>query len=169
MSLPLITLSGVPIVLHAGAPDQADTPLLGETVLRLSGGEAVKMTHWGKASGTISGQGWMPPGLDGLDYSQPLELRLTSQECIVGEGRVFALTSRPRPDVNPWAFALVGAQWEPTTCIFSGTQAEAAIVIGATRYMVQWMPAYRVFASKPPKTQSSGQSSFGWTITWEEI
>lgn len=42
-------------------------------------------------------------------------------------------------------------------------------VIGATRYMVQWMPIYNVFASKPPKTQSSGQSSFGWTITWEEI
>ena len=51
MSLPLVTLGGVPIVLHAGAPDQSDTPLLGEAVVRLSGGEGVKMTHWGKAIG----------------------------------------------------------------------------------------------------------------------
>lgn len=169
MSLPLITLGGVPIVLHAGAPDQSDTPLLGETVIRLSGGEGVKMTHWGKAAGAITGQGWMPPGLDGLDYSQPLDLLLTSQECIVSDSRSFTLTSTPRADVEPWAFALVGAHWEATTCAVIAGQAEVAVVLGATRYMVQWMPTYRVFASKPPKSQSSGQSSFGWTITWEEI
>jgi hypothetical protein len=169
MSLPLITLGGVPIVLHAGAPDQSDTPLLGETVIRLSGGEGVKMTHWGKAAGAITGQGWMPPGLDGLDYSQPLELRLTSQECIVGEGQLYTLTSQPRPDSEPRAFALVGADWAETSCdVFDGT-AQVGLVVGATRYMVQWMPVYRVFASKPPKSQSSAQSTFGWTINWEEV
>ena len=169
MSLPPITLSGVPIVLHAGAPDQSDTPLLGETVLRLSGGAAVKMTHWGKASGTVSGQGWMPPGLDGLDYSQPLELRLTSQECIVGIGRSFRLTSTPRPDYAPWAFALVGSEWQQAVCTWADGLAEVDLVAGATQYMVQWMPVYNVFASKPPKSQSSAAATFGWTITWEEI
>jgi hypothetical protein len=169
MSLPLVTLGGVPIVLDAGAPDQADTPLLGESVIRLSGGEGVKMSHWGKAAGTISGQGWMPPGLDGLDYSQPLELRLTAQESIVGDSRAFILTSTPRDDREPWAFGLVGARWVQTPCSLDGLVATADLVVGATKYMVQWMPVYNVFASKPPKTQSSGQGSFGWTITWEEI
>jgi hypothetical protein len=169
MSLPLVTLGGIPIVLHAGAPDQSDTPLLGESVIRLSGGAGVKMTHWGKASGTISGQGWMPPGLDGLDYSQPLELRLTSQESIVGDAREFMLTSTPRDDQAPWAFALVGTQWVETGCSFGSGVATADLVVGASKYMVHWMPMYSVFASKPPKTQSSGQGSFGWTITWEEV
>lgn len=169
MSLPLITLGGVPIVLHAGAPDQSDTPLLGETVVRLSGGAAVKMTHWGKASGAISGQGWMPPGLDGLDYSQPLELRLTAQESIVGDGLSHTLTSLPRPDTQPLAFALVGADWVPTACRVIEAVATVDLVVGATRYMVQWMPVYNVFASKPPKSMSASQATFGWSIAWEEI
>lgn len=169
MSLPLITLSGVPIVLHAGAPDQSDAPLLGASVVRLSGGEGVKMTHWGKAAGTISGQGWMPPGLDGLDYSQPLELRLTAQECIVGQTLGYTLTSNPRPDVAPWAMALVGADWVSTGCALSGRVAVAEQVPDATLYMIQWMPVYNVFASKPPKSQSAAQANFGWSIAWEEV
>ena len=50
-----------------------------------------------------------------------------------------------------------------------GSVATADLVVGATKYMIQWMPIYNVFASKPPKTQSSGQGSFGWTIAWEEV
>ncbi|MEB2870311.1 hypothetical protein [Pseudomonas rhizosphaerae] len=169
MSLPLIMLGGIPIVLDAGAPDQSDNPLLGESVIRLSGGEGVKMTHWGKAAGTISGQGWMPPGLDGLDYSQPLELRLTAQESMVSNGRVMALTSSPRDDWAPWAFALVGARWVEVPCVIDGLTVTVDPVAAATKYMAQWMPVYNVFASKPPKTQSSGQGSFGWTIAWEEV
>ena len=169
MSLPLIMLGGVPIVLDAGAPDLADSPLLGESIIRLSRGEGVKMTHWSKAGGTITGQGWMPPGLDGLDYSQPLELRLTAQESIVGTVQSFALTSTPRPDWEPWAFALVGRQWVETGCSFSDDVATADLVVGAAMYMIQWMPVYNVFASKPPKTQSSAQGTFGWTISWEEV
>lgn len=170
MTLPLITLAGIPIVIHAGAPEQSDTPLLGEAVVRLSGGEGVKMTHWGKAAGAISGQGWMPPGLDGLDYSQPLELRLTAQECIVGDSRAMLLRSTPRPDRAPWAMALVGAQWIETPCELVGAIATADGVIGATKYMVQWQPVYIVFVSRPQKNQSaSGGGSFGWSINWEEI
>ncbi|SEI17231.1 hypothetical protein SAMN05216581_3335 [Pseudomonas asplenii] len=170
----LITLGGIPIVLHAGAPDQSDNPLLGESVVRLSGGEGVKMTHWAKAAGSITGQGWMPPGLDGLDYSQPLELRLTLQESVVSEGRAVALTSRPRPDKDPWAMALVGMEWVETDCTVDvdGTGAAVAtagLVVGATRYMVAWLPVYNVFASKPPKNLSTGVGQFGWTINWEEI
>lgn len=170
MSLPPITLGGVPIVLHAGAPDQSDTPLLGESVVRLSGGEGVKMTHWGRAAGSITGQGWMPPGLDGLDYSQALELRLTAQECVVGAGRAYSLKSQPRPDKAPWAMALVGADWVDTPCCFADGLATAEIVLGASLYMIQWMPVYNVFVSKPQKNAgSSAGGSFGWTINWEEI
>jgi hypothetical protein len=169
MSVPRVTLGGVPIVLHAGSPDQSDTPLLGETVVRLSGGAGVKMTHWNKAAGSISGQGWMPPGLDGLDYSQPLELRLTAQESIVGDGREYLLTSTPRSDVAPWAFALVDDDWIQTACTLINGVATAAVVVGALKYMVHWMPVYNVFASKPPKSMSAvQQASFGWSIAWEE-
>ncbi|MFZ3185854.1 MAG: hypothetical protein WA173_17130 [Pseudomonas sp.] len=164
-----VTLGGLPIVLHAGAPDQSDSPLLGEAVVRMSEGAGVKMSHWSKAAGSISLAGWMPPGLDGLDYSQPLVLCLTAQECMVDVGLVFALTSMPRPDVAPWAQALIGSDWVRAACAYAAGVATVTSVAGATLYMVQWMPTYNVFASKPPKSTSTSTGSFGSEIVWEEV
>jgi hypothetical protein len=167
MSIPPIMLGGVPIVLHAGAPELSEETIGGSTVLRLSLGDAVKMQHYEKQAGTISGQGWMPPGLDGLDYSQPLELRTKQVSNIVGAGRAFTLTGTPRPDFAPWGQALVGDQWRRTACIYDAetNTAELDLVPGATLYQACWMPVYSVFASRPPKSQSS---THNWSIAWEE-
>lgn len=167
--MPDVIFGGLPIVLHAGAPSQSDSPLLGEAVVRLGLGAGVKMTHWGKAAGSISGSGWMPPGLDGLDYSQPLELRLTSQECMTAAGLVYELTSTPRDDVAPWAQALVDGEWESAECEFSDGIVTVTAVAGATLYTVQWMPIYTVFASKPPKSLDPATAAFGWQIDWQEV
>lgn len=164
-----VTLGGLPIVLHAGAPAQSDEPLLGEAVVRMSEGAAVKMTHWNKAAGSISLAGWMPPGLDGLDYSQPLVLCLTAQECMAGAGLVFTLTSTPRPDVAPWGQALVGSEWVRADCATVAGVATVTAVAGAALYMVQWMPMYSVFASKPPKSTDPSTGSFGTQIDWQEV
>lgn len=167
-----VTLGGVPIVLHAGAPAQSDEPLLGEALVRMSEGSLVKMHHWVKAAGSISLTGWMPPGLDGLDYSQPLVLCLTAQEAMTGAGLVFALTSAPRPDVAPWALALLGdvnGEWVRTPCAYAAGVATVTAVVGAELYTVQWMPMYSVFASKPPKSTDPSTGSFGSQIDWQEI
>jgi hypothetical protein len=164
-----VTLGGVPLVLHAGAPMQSDEPLGGGAVVRMSEGAAVKMTHWNKAAGSISLAGWMPPGLDGLDYSQPLLLCLTAQEAMTGAGLVFTLTSTPRPDVAPWAQALVGENWQRAECITDSGVSTVTAVAGATLYCVQWMPMYNVFASKPPKSTDPSTGSFGTQIDWQEI
>lgn len=163
-----IMLGGVPIVLHAGAPDSSDEEIGGKSLMRLSGGDGVMMQHWKKMAGSISGQGWMPPGLDGLDYSQPLELRSNQVNSIVGAGLVHTLTSTPRPDVAPWALAMVGDEWVSASCSVVGGVMTIAAVPGATLYQGCWMPVYTVFASRPPKSQSSAAASHGWTISWEE-
>lgn len=163
-----VMLGGVPIVLHAGAPDLSDEEIGGRSVLRLSEGDGVLMQHWKKAAGAISGQGWMPPGLDGLDYSKPLELRTTQVSCIVVESLVLTLTSTPRPDVAPWAFGLVGKQWMKTPCAVVDGVMTITAVPGATLYQGCWMPIYSVFANRPPKTQSSSAGNHGWSISWEE-
>lgn len=167
MAIPLLMLGGVPIVLHAGAPELTEQPIGGSTVLRMDEGRAVKMQHWERQAGSISGQGWMPPGLDGLDYSQQLELRSTQQSNIVGAGLVYELTSTPRPDVAPWAQALVGKAWRGTACSYDPDTNTVTIepVEGATLYQASWLPVYRVFATRPAKTQNAGH---GWNIPWEE-
>ncbi len=166
--MPDVIFGGLPIVRHAGPPSQSDSPVLGEGLVRLALGTGVKMTHFFKAGGSISGSGWMPPGLDGLDYSHPLELRLTSQESMTDTGLVFPLTSTPRPDVAPWAIALVNGEWEQANCSFNDGVVTVEAVPGAVIYNVQWMPVYMVFASKPQKSMDPATATFGWQIDWQE-
>lgn len=167
MLIPPIMLGGVPIVLHAGAPDSSEESIGGSAVLRLSLGAGVKMQHYEKQAGSISGTGWMPPGLDGLDYSQPLELRTTQVSNIVGPGLVYALHGTPRPDMAPWGQALVGDQWRRTACAYDAETNTATLtaVPGASLYQVAWMPVYSVFCNRPPRSQGSAH---GWSIAWEE-
>jgi hypothetical protein len=170
MSQPMIMLGGVPIVLHAGAPEMSAQPMAGAAIVRMSDGAAVKMTHWsGKASGSISGSGWMPPGLDGLDFDGPLRLHSTQQESVTTTATSVILNSTPREDVAPWALALVRGQWVGTTCSYADGQVDITPIPGATLYSVAWLPVYWVFASKPPKSLSAGSAAHGWTLDWEEV
>ncbi|WP_405120747.1 hypothetical protein [Pseudomonas leptonychotis] len=167
MSVPLM-LGGIPIVLHAGAPELSEEAVGGNSLLRMSNGAAVKMTRWEKMAGSISGQGWMPPALDGLDYSQPLELRSTQVSSMQSAGLVFTLPSTPRPDQAPWGFALVGDQWVPTPADTVAGVTTLDAVAGATLYQAWWFPVYSVFATRPPKSQSNASASHGWSIAWQE-
>lgn len=168
MPQPQIMLGGVPIVLHAGAPTLSEEPIGGESSVRLSGGSLVSMTHWERMAGSISGSGWMPPGLDGLDYSQPLEFRSTKIKSISGAGLSYTLYGTPRPDVAPWGMALVGEDWVITVCVVTDGAATLTAVPGATAYRVCWMPIYSVKAKRPSETQDSGTATHGWSINWEE-
>lgn len=168
MSLPPLMLGGVPIVLHAGAVVESLEPIGGSAVLRLSQGAGVKQTHWERMSGSISADGWMPPGLDGLDFSQALELRSTKVQSIAGAGMVFTLTSTPRPDHEPWALALVGGDWVPAAVEVDSGVATVMAVPGATGYRVCWFPVFSVFANKPSESQSSADATHSWSLNWEE-
>jgi hypothetical protein len=168
MPQPQIMLGGLPVVLHAGAPVLSEEPIGGETSMRMSDGALVSMTHWERVSGTISGNGWMPPGLHGLDYSQPLELRSTKVQSVTGTALTHTLRGTPRPDVAPWAQALVGDDWVNTPCSVTDGVATVTAVAGATLYRVCWMPIYSVKARRPSETQDSGTASHSWSITWEE-
>lgn len=164
-----IILGGVPLVLHAGAPEESIDPIGGNSLLRMSDGSAVKQQHWRRSAGVISGSGWMPPGLDGLDYTQPLELRSTKQRNQVGEGPTFTLLETPRPDVEPWAQALIGGRdWVKVPCTFADGVVTVPPVPGATLYQASYMPVFSVFANEPGGSQSSGTAVHSWSITWEE-
>ncbi|WP_341304732.1 hypothetical protein [Pseudomonas sp. TMP25] len=167
MSAPLM-LGGIPIVLHAGAPDLSEEATGGNSLLRLSNGDAVKLTRWEKMTGSISAQGWMPPALDGLDYSAPLELRSTQISSMQSAGLVFTLPSTPRPDQAPWAFALIGEQWVDAPVDTVAGVSTVTAVAGASLYQVWWMPVYSVFATRPPRAQSSASATHSWSIAWQE-
>jgi hypothetical protein len=166
---PRVELGGVPIVIDSGAPDQSSDPIFGESIVRMGEGGGVKLNHWGKASGSISGEGLFSSGLDGLDFTGPLLLKLTMPECISDAGRVIPLTSTPRDDVAPWAYAMVDGELVRSPCVLAGQVVTVDAVAGAERYLVEWMPMFTVFASKPPKSFSHGARRYSWQIDWEEV
>lgn len=168
MSYPQVKLGGVPIVIHARPDSQTADSLGGEGVVRLSEGAGVKLTHWRKATGSISSSdSWMPPGLDGLDYSGPLELWLTIPECITQPGTTAEFACLPRDDVAPWVLALIGNEWVRTTSTYEASIVVATPVVGASLYAFYCMPKYMVLATKPGKSMGGGV--YGWTINWEEV
>lgn len=167
MTYPRIELGGIPLDIRAGEVVETDSPITASVIVRMGLGSGIQLTHWSRAAGSLRGSGgWIPPGLDGLDFSQPLELKLTNPESITGPGPVFTLHSDARADKAPWAYAEVQGEWVPVACVASGRSVSVAVVPGAVRYRVHWMPCYRVFAKKPPRDRSR---SFDWTIEWEQI
>ena len=166
MTIPKIMLGGVEIDAEAGPESQDVTRLGGSVVVRMSLGAAVKMTHWGKAAGGISGAGFLPAGLDGLDYSAPLELRLTKPRSRIQESPSFVLDAACRDDFEPWAFARVGGRWRQAVCVHDAGEVEVTPMVGADRYRVEWMPAYQVMADEPD-TNMGGRH--GWSIAWEQV
>lgn len=162
-----VMLGGIALDKHAGAPEQTEQPIGGSQVLRMSDGAAVKQTHWQKMSGTLAGRGVYPAGLDGLDYSNPLELRVTQVSSMQGAGLVFLLPSTPRPDRAPWALARVDGQWRRALCVLDAEENTVTVtaVAGADQYRVDWMPVYSVMADRPSRSQSG---SFDWSVNWQE-
>lgn len=168
MSKPRIMLGGLPLELHSGAPVETIEPAGGSSLHRMSDGALVKQTLWQKCQGTISAEGWMPPGLDGLDYSGPLELRSTKVQAVGGAGLVYTLTSTPRPDVPAWGLALVGREWEATACSVVDGVATLTAMAGATAYRLCWLPVFSVFCERPSETQNSAGNTHGWQLSWLE-
>lgn len=164
-----VTLGGLPIELHSGAPQQQYSAETGWSDVRLSQGALVRMAHWRKETITISGDGWMGAGLDGLDYTQPLELRCTQPKTITTESGQATITGTPRPDVVPWGHALVGNQWVLTPVTLSGSDATCTPVAGATLYRVSWMPLYFVLCQPPAEALDPGAGSVNWSFTAREV
>lgn len=148
---------------------QQYSPLGGPEVVRLSGGAGVQMMHWQKFAISVSGSGWMPPGLDGLDYSQRLELRCTKPLSMVGTHLEFLLTGTPRPDVSPWAQALVSGSWVDAGLQRAGDLLTVQGVPGASLYRVCWMPVFTVSAKRPRGDLDASAATHGWQIDCEEL
>lgn len=166
-SLPPLMLGGIPLQLHAGSVELSEQPLGGETSLRLSGGRLVTQRHWERMAGTISGAGFQPPALDGLDFSQHHELRSTKVRSVQSAGASVTLPADPRPDKAPWAWAYFpNGEWVSTPCSAAGRAVTITPVAGATVYQVWFLPVYQVKCSRP--TEGRTGANYNWSISWEE-
>lgn len=166
MTAPL-TIGGIVVPLHAGAPEVSYTPAGGYADLTMSDGRPLRMRHWKKEIITVSGSGWVGTGLDALDWDAQHLLLCPVPKRITVAGLSATLTSDARPDVPVTVHALLGDEWVPTTHTRTGRAVTITPVSGATGYSVSWYPQFTVLVT-PPTDQYAGAEA-QWQLICREV
>jgi len=153
--------------------DQSYESIGGETTLRTIDGTGIKQETWRKLRTTISGGGWIPPGLAALDTAASIAVACIAPQGIVADaGRQATLPAARRADAGhtPWAIALMPDGGQQATAIgIVGNVATADAVSGAVGYLVQYFPLVTCWINRPTQSFSRGGGAYRWEIIAEEV
>lgn len=168
----MLMLGGLEVPLYSRLDwSQSYGPIGGNVVLRMASGAGVKLTHWRKWATAVSAGGNIPPGLDGLDYDNPLEMRCAKPMTMGGTGLVYTLPAARRSDTGftPLAFARVGRQWVPAEVNTVVNTATITAVTGAELYQVRWWPQLTVLCEPPSVDHDVHGGQVRWSLDAEEV
>jgi len=171
MSFAMLKIGGIEIPFQVYAAEQGFGPLEGSTVLRKLNGAGVKQTHWRKLVVNVSGSGFVPPALAGIDWTQPVEFACITRRSI-GSATVSAtIPSARRSDISPpvEAFAVVNGYLVPTAVVVTVDTAVATAVAGASGYQFHYYPKVNCFSQGPREGFNYAQASASWSIEAEEV
>jgi len=154
--------------------DQQYEPLGGETILRAASGRGIKQMTYQRLKVTTSGAGWLPPGLDDLDYSEQHVLGCVTPKRVPAAfaTRQATLPAARRSDsgFTPFGTAiLAGGRALSTPVTLAGNVATCDAVSGALEYMVSYYPAPTVWLMRPHESGSQGDASYRWELIAEEV
>lgn len=165
-------LNDISIPIKAGLEFNQTYELIGGSVTqRMQSGKAVKQTHFRKLRTTLSGQGWVPAGLDGLDYNNPVVLKCALPRSIGSVSNQFTIPAERRQDAGfeVKGYALIGSELIETAFTLNANIAVLNSVMGASSYQVHYYPEIIVFA-EPPQTQGNvSDAEFSWSLICEEV
>ena len=168
----VFTLGGVRVPIHAALDfRQSYESIGGYSTRRMTDGTLVKQGQWLKLKTTIQANGWIPAGLDGLDYSQSLVMQCVSPKSIVSASNVMTLPAARRADsgYDPAGWALVAGEWVSTPVNLVVNTATLTIVSGATQYRVMFYPEISVLADPPRQAGDMSGAQYSWQLTAEEV
>lgn len=170
MPAPLFELGGVPVPLAAGlALSQSYEAIGGWALLRMMSGAGLKQQHWQRLRTSVSGEGWVPEGLQALDYSASLGLKCIAPRAVHAVSNVIGIPAARRADAAPYGFAvLADGSLRDTAAALAGDTVTLTPVAGAVRYIAHYYPQLTVFA-EPPRTRFDASGAVaGWELTAEE-
>lgn len=154
--------------------DQSYENIGGESIFRAISGTGIKQMTYSKTRVKTSGSGWIPSGLEALDYSAQMVLK-----CIVPKGvpAVFAtrqatLPAARRSDTGfvPFGTAIFADGRHVTTpATMAGNVATLTAVTGAVAYQVNYFPQLTVWAMKPNGSGTLSDASYQWELIAEEV
>lgn len=138
-------------------------------VLRMIDGTGIKQNSWTKVETVISGSGWVPDGLQNVDFRSSVVIDCIEPISITQASNVFTLPTNRRSDVTPYALAYTSTGWVNTASSLVTNTLTATTVSGATAYMGIWFPKLTVFCNSPAYNLDTSSGTFNWSITGQEV
>jgi hypothetical protein len=161
----------VPLTAALGLQENWDMVDGGVARHRMMNGAGYIQTAWRKLAVSISGDGWSPLGLQGLDYTAPMPLKCGLPRAVRSQSAAIALPLGRRTDAGyePFARAHLADGREIDTGIsIAAHVATLAPIAGAVSYAVWYWPELVVIASEPQETFDQGGAIASWSINCEE-
>lgn len=154
--------------------DQQYSDIGGETILRACSGRGIKQMTFSRLKVTTSASGWLPAGLEALDYTAQHTVK-----CVVPRGVAadFATRQATIPaarrsdgDYVPFGTALLaGGQAVDTAVTMATNVATCAAVSGAVAYHVSYFPSFTAWIRRPQTSGSIADATYRWQIEAEEV
>lgn len=141
-------------------------------LLRMADGSAAKRNNWRKIKTKLSGSGWLPAGLDGIDYNGQLVLKCAAAKVITSTGTGIVMPAERRSDTGyaPLGYAIKASGERVDTSIsISVNTATLGSVAGATHYQVEYFPEITVFAELTTSESSPSDATSSWSIEAEQV
>lgn len=171
MIAPLLKIAGVEVALHTFPTVQTYDVLEGATLHRMLNGAGAKQTHWRKLSTQISGDGWAPVALAGVDWTVPVEIACIQPRSLHSTTNSATLPSARRSDLttNVYARAVVSGELVETAVSMAADVATATAVPGATSYQFWYYPKLNFYSSGPSESLDLSGAAYAWELTAEEV
>ncbi len=148
--------------------EQTYEPVEGAVLLRASDGSALKQTAWSKLRTVITGTGWIPDGLAGIDWSSPQLMRASAPQSVWSTSNVITLPAARRGDVGVRGFAIVDDRPVETSVSMAGDTATLGTVSGATSYYAMYWPEFLAYFAPPQQQIDVTGAAVRWRLAGEE-
>lgn len=165
-----LELGGIIVpVQTAGDIEQTFETVGGVYLGRKMNGVAYKQRNWRALKTVISGFGWAPAALGGLDYDPPLLLKSVGARSLQAAGNVIAVPAARRTESGyaPIGFAVVAGRLVATPLVLVDDTATLTAVTGAQGYEVRYWPQLTVYAEFRD-TSRPREARWSWSIEAEE-
>lgn len=149
-------------------------PLGGESIFRAISGRGIKQMSYDKLRVVTSASGWIPAGLESLDYQAQHVLKCVIPRRIVADPvtRQATLPTARRSDAghDPFAIAMMDSgRAVRTSMSLAGNLATVDAVSSAVGYAVLYLPQLTVWAMRPNTSGDAGTATYRWELTCEEV
>lgn len=166
----LFKVGGIELTVLASLDiSQRYEPIGGETILRATNGRGILQRTWRKTRIVTSGAGWMPSGLQALDFDAQHVVSCVAPEivsCDAGGSADLPAGRRSDAGHSPYAMALLsGGRMQRATVSMSGHSGFVDPVAGAIGYQIAYYPEFTCWILRPSRSGPEPR----WELIAEEV